>query len=86
MGHELPALEANEIRSFSPKAGHWFPALPGNQRNCRLCLPTPPAFAATFLVDTREDVLKVTATIQASQFLTHATFGPTEEEITAPAA
>ncbi len=38
-------------------------------------------YGATFDVVTREDLLNVIAKIQAAQFLSHATFGPTEEEI-----
>lgn len=38
-------------------------------------------YGATFDVVTREDLLNVTTKIQAAQFLSHATFGPTEEEI-----
>ena len=44
------------------------------------------AQAADFSAPTREAVLQLTAEIQATQFLTHATFGPTEAEITALAA
>jgi uncharacterized protein (DUF1800 family) len=42
---------------------------------------TPIASAGTFAVATREDLLQLTARIQATQFLTHATFGPTEVEV-----
>ncbi len=38
--------------------------------------------AASFTVTTRDEVLDLTARIQATQFLTHATFGPTEAEVT----
>jgi uncharacterized protein (DUF1800 family) len=39
--------------------------------------------AGTFTVATRDELLQVISKIQASQFLTHATFGPTETEIDA---
>ena len=39
------------------------------------------ASAGDFIVANREAVLQLTAQIQASQFLTHATFGPTKKEI-----
>ena len=37
--------------------------------------------AADFVVNTRDEVLALTSKIQATQFLTHATFGPTEQEV-----
>ena len=37
--------------------------------------------AAEFVVSTRDDVLALTSKIQATQFLTHATFGATQAEI-----
>lgn len=37
--------------------------------------------AADFTVVTREDILSLTARIQAAQFLTHATFGATKKQI-----
>jgi uncharacterized protein (DUF1800 family) len=42
--------------------------------------------AGTFTVADREELLQLTAKLQASQFLTHATFGPTEAEIDSLAA
>ncbi len=42
--------------------------------------------AADFVASNRDDVLLITSRIQATQFLTHATFGPTEAEINALAA
>ncbi len=39
--------------------------------------------AADFVVATRDDVLRLTSQIQATQFLTHATFGATQAEIDA---
>ncbi len=41
----------------------------------------PTAEAGSFVVPTRDDVLIKTSQIQATQFLTHATFGGTEQEI-----
>ncbi len=40
-------------------------------------------FAGTFTATTRDEVLDLTARLQAAQFLTHATFGPTEADINA---
>ena len=45
-----------------------------------LCL-SQAVSAGDFIVANREAVLQLTAQIQATQFLTHATFGPTKEEI-----
>ena len=42
--------------------------------------------AADFSVADREAVLQLTAEIQATQFLTHATFGPKQSDVTALAA
>ncbi len=42
--------------------------------------------AADFAVATRNDVLVLTSQIQAVQFLTHATFGPTESDVNLLAA
>ncbi len=39
--------------------------------------------AADFVVTTRESVLELTSKIQATQFLTHATFGATSAEVDA---
>jgi hypothetical protein len=39
------------------------------------------SLAGTFTVTTRDEMLQVISKIQASQFLAHATFGPTEAEI-----
>jgi uncharacterized protein (DUF1800 family) len=41
------------------------------------------AIAADFVVTTRESVLELTSKIQATQFLTHATFGATAAEVDA---
>jgi uncharacterized protein (DUF1800 family) len=44
-------------------------------------LPMSPVKAGTFAVADRPALLVLTSQIQAAQFLTHATFGPTEQEI-----
>jgi uncharacterized protein (DUF1800 family) len=41
----------------------------------------PSSSAGTFTISTREELLTLTAKLQAVQFLTHATFGPTEADI-----
>ncbi len=48
-----------------------------------LFLAGPIANAADFVVTTRESVLELTSKIQATQFLTHATFGATIAEVDA---
>ena len=42
--------------------------------------------AAVFVVATRDDVVTLTSQIQAAQFLTHATFGPTKAAVDTLAA
>jgi uncharacterized protein (DUF1800 family) len=46
-----------------------------------LALPPSHVRAADFTVTSRDDVLQLVSKIQATQFLTHATFGPTQVEI-----
>ncbi len=48
---------------------------------CSVICLSQVAPAADFYVADREAVLQLTARIQATQFLTHATFGPTKKEI-----
>ncbi len=42
--------------------------------------------SADFIVANRDEVLVLTSRLQATQFLTHATFGPTEQEVNTLAA
>jgi len=48
---------------------------------CLLVFFAKDGSAADFAVSTRNDVLELTSKIQATQFLTHATFGATQAEI-----